>query len=218
VEWGKFQRTSSESGASAVVEKRQKETAGAKNEQKATARGAIFRGSLTFPGRLGQRSPRAPWRRDARGGIILPLRYGAGRVLPVAAGAACPRLHGMAESGGEPTDRPKPSRAERQQRVPLVAKLRTVKGALASTPLADENTFLLCHNGRRDTTSPAGASCMAGLNPGNDRVTGGAANADGAYDWQRERNRRASVQDGSGARLEAAHGIRDRRRSRTRPG
>jgi hypothetical protein len=80
-------------------------------------------------------------------GIRSPLRESLGSPLLAGAGAAGPRLHGVAYSGGEPTDRPQPGGAAREQGMAFVTKLGPAKDALASATLADEYAFLLSHNG-----------------------------------------------------------------------
>ena len=64
----------------------------------------------------------------------------------MAAGAACPGLAGMGDSGGEPTDRPKTRGAKRQHRVSFVPELLPMKRALPSAILADECARCMCHN------------------------------------------------------------------------
>jgi len=64
----------------------------------------------------------------------------------MAAGAACPGLAGMGDSGGEPTDRPKTRGAKRQHRMFSVPELLPLERALPSAILADECALCVCHS------------------------------------------------------------------------
>jgi len=72
---------------------------------------------------------------------VSPLGEGFGGVLPVAAGAAGPGLHGVAEEGGEPTDGPEAGGAAGEQGVAPMAESRAVEEALPAAAFAFEFTL-----------------------------------------------------------------------------
>ena len=82
----------------------------------------------------------------------------------MAAGTACPWLHGMANNGGKPTDGPEAGGADGQQRMSLVTELRPMENALPPTTLADECALYLCHRGALDSRRKGRRPAWRGYN------------------------------------------------------